>query len=70
MSAKANWLNPKLIFEAALADLDSDNARLGGTGTVVLERARPLPAQTESVRLRRERALNEAAEALAKLWKR
>jgi len=70
MSAKANWPNAKLMFEAALADLDSDNVRLGGTGTVVLERARPLRAQTESVRLRRERALNEAAEALAKLWKR
>jgi hypothetical protein len=70
MSAKANWPNAKLMFEAALADLDSDNVRFGGTGTVVLERARPLRAQTESVRLRRERALNEAAEALAKLWKR
>jgi hypothetical protein len=70
MSAKANWPNPKLIFEAALADLDNDDTRSGGTGTVVLERARPLRAQTESVRLRRERALNEAAEALAKLWQR
>jgi hypothetical protein len=71
MSAKPSWSNPKLIFEAALADLNNtDNSTLGGAGSIVLDRARPLRAQTESTRLRRERALNEAAEALAKLWKR
>jgi len=71
MSAKPSWSNPKLIFEAALADLNNnDNSAMANAGSVVLDRARPLRAQRESVRLRRERALNEAAEALAKLWKR
>lgn len=70
MSAKPSWSNPKLIFEAALADLNSNNPTMNDAGSVVLDRARPLRAQWESTRLRRERALNEAAEALAKLWKR
>ena len=70
MSAKPSWSNPKLIFDAALADLNSDNSRLSDADSIVLDRARPLRAQKESNRLRRERALNEAAEALAKLWKR
>jgi hypothetical protein len=70
MSAKPSWSNPKLIFDAALADLNNDNSKLSNAGSIVLDRARPLRAQTESTRLRRERALNEAAEALAKLWKR
>jgi hypothetical protein len=70
MSAKPSWSNPKLIFDAALADLNNDNSKLSDAGSVVLDRARPLRAQRESTRLRRERALNEAAEALAKLWKR
>jgi hypothetical protein len=70
MSAKPSWSNPKLIFDAALADLNNDNSKLSDAGSVVLDRARPLRAQTESTRLRKERALNEAAEALAKLWKR
>jgi hypothetical protein len=70
MSAKPSWSNPKLIFDATLADLNSDNSKLSDAGSIVLDRARPLRAQRESNRLRRERALNEAAEALAKLWKR
>lgn len=70
MSAKSTWSNPKLIFDAALADLNKDNSSLSNGASIVLDRARPLRAQRESIRLRRERALNEAAEALAKLWKR
>lgn len=70
MSAKPSWSNPKLIFDAALSNLINDNSKLSDAGSIVLDRARPLRAQTESPRLRRERALNEAAEALAKLWKR
>ena len=70
MSAKPSWSNPKLIFEAALADLNGDTSSMSDAGSEVLDRARPLRAQRESMRLRRERALNEAAEALAKLWKR
>ena len=68
-AVKPNPLNPKLIFEAALADLN-DEPRPARTGRVALSPGRPLRAYTESVRLRRERALNEAADALAKLWKR
>lgn len=70
MSAKPSWSNPKLIFDAALADLNRDNSKLSDAGSIALDRARPLRAQRESNRLRRERALNEAAEALSKLWKR
>ncbi|MGC2195540.1 MAG: hypothetical protein WA628_12755 [Terriglobales bacterium] len=70
MSAKPNLPNPKLIFDAALEDLDNNGTRLNRSGAIALERARPLRARTEDMRLRRERALNEAAEALAKLWKR
>jgi hypothetical protein len=75
MSTKPNPLsaktptNPQLIFDAALADLN-DDPRLTRSGAPVLQRARPLRACTESMRLRRERALNEAADALAKLWRR
>jgi hypothetical protein len=66
---KPNPLNPRLIFEAALADLN-DEPRSARAGRIALRPGRPLRACTESVRLRRERALNEAANALAKLWKR
>jgi hypothetical protein len=62
-------LNPQVIFDAALADLNEE-PRLGHPSASVLHRARPLRACIESTRLRRERALNEAAEALARLWKR
>jgi len=62
-------LNPKLIFDAALADLNEE-PRLSHSSATILHRVRPLRACTESSRVRRERALNEAAEALAKLWKR
>jgi len=61
--------NPQLIFDAALADLN-DEPRVTRSGAPVLQRSRPLRACTEGTRLRRERALNEAADALAKLWKR
>lgn len=69
VSLKPSPLNPKLIFEAALADLN-DEPRSTRAGRIALNRRRPLRACTESARLRRERALNEAADALAKLWKR
>ncbi len=62
-------INPQLIFEAALADLNEE-PRATSSGAPVLHRARPLRACTESSRVRRERALNEAADALAKLWRR
>jgi hypothetical protein len=62
-------INAKLIFDAALADLNEE-PRLTHSGSAVLHRTRPLRACTESIRLRRERAISEAAEALAKLWKR
>ena len=70
MSTKPNLPNPKLIFDAALADLDNNGSRRNRAGALALERARPLRARTESMGLKRERALNEAANALAKLWKR
>ena len=75
MSTKPNPLNTKiptnaqLIFDAALADLNEE-PRVTTSGAPVLHRARPLRACTDSMRARRERALNEAADALAKLWKR
>ena len=59
-----------MIFEAALATLDNDDARLSGPGAATLQRMRPLRARGESARLSRERALDEAAHALAKIWKR
>lgn len=69
ITSKLNPLNPKLIFEAALADLN-DEPHAARSGRIALNPGRPLRAYTESIRLRRERALNEAADALAKLWKR
>jgi len=59
-----------MIFEAALAVVDSDGSRSRATAGALLDRGRPLRSRTESAHSQKERALNDAAEALAKLWKK
>lgn len=59
-----------MIFEAALTVVDSDDSRSRTAAVAILDRVRPLRSRTESVRLQKERALNDAAEALSRLWKK
>jgi len=59
-----------MIFEAALTVVDSDDCCSRTAAVALLDRARPLRSRTESARLQKERALNDAAEALARLWKK
>ena len=62
--------DPRIIFEAALAVINNDNDRRSRKAEAVLRRTRPLRTHVESTRLQQERALNDAAEALAKLWRK
>jgi hypothetical protein len=61
--------DPRIIFEAALAVMNSDDKR-SQKAEALLRRTRPLRTRIESNRLQQERALNDAAEALAKLWRK
>jgi hypothetical protein len=69
-SSKPLNLDPRMIFEAALTVVDSDDNCSRTAAAALLDRVRPLRSRTENARLQRERALNDAAEALAKLWKK
>jgi hypothetical protein len=68
--AKPLTSDAQRIFEAALTVVDSDDSRSRTAAAALLERTRPLRSRTESPRIQKERALNDAAEALARLWKR
>jgi hypothetical protein len=72
MSASSKPLNldPRMIFEAALAVVESDDSCARTAAVALLDRVRPLRSRTESAHSQKERALNDAAEALAKLWKK
>lgn len=59
-----------MIFEAALTVVDSDDNRSRTAAVALLDRGRPLRSRTESAHSQKVRALNDAAEALAKLWKK
>ena len=63
-------MDPRLIFEAALTVASSDDNHSRETAVALLERLRPLRTHTQDTRIQRERALNDAAEALTKLWKK
>ena len=69
-SSKPLNLDPRMIFEAALAVVDSDDSCSRTAAVALLDRGRPLRSRTESAHSQKERALNDAAEALAKLWKK
>jgi hypothetical protein len=69
-SSKPLNLDPRLIFEAALTVVDSDDNCSRTAAVALLDRARPLRSRTESARSQKERALNDAAQALAKLWRK
>jgi len=66
MSTKPTRPNPQAVFETALAilnqnDLNSENSKPA--------RSLPLRASFDRVRMK-QHALNEAAHALAEIWKR
>jgi len=61
--------DPRIIFEAALAIINNDE-NSARKAEAVLQRTRPLRTRVESTHLQKERALNDAAEALAKLWRK
>ena len=63
-------MDPTLIFEAALTVVDSEDNRSRNAAVALLDRTRPLRTRTQDSRTQKERALNDAAEALAKLWKK
>ena len=63
-------MDPRLIFEAALTVAGADNSHSLTAAVALLDRVRPLRSRTESAPLQKERALNDAAEALTKLWKK
>jgi hypothetical protein len=66
MSTKPTRPNPQAVFESALAVL---NQKDSSTESSKLAKSLPLRASFDRVRVK-ERALNEAAHALAELWKR
>jgi hypothetical protein len=69
-SSKPLTTDPMLIFEAALTVVDSEDNRSRNAAVELLERVRPLRTRTQDSRIQKERALNDAAKALAKLWKK
>ena len=69
-SSKPLNLDPRMIFEAALTVVDSEDSHSRTAAVAFLDRVRPLRSRTENARLQKERALNDAAEALSKLWKK
>ena len=62
--------DPRIIFEAALAVMNNSDAKSSQKAEALLRRTRPLRTRIESNRAQQERALNDAAEALAKLWRK
>jgi hypothetical protein len=66
MSTKPARPNPQAVFESALAIL---NQKDSSPENLKPAKSLPIRASFDSVRVK-ERALNEAAHALAELWKR
>jgi hypothetical protein len=69
-SSKPLTMDPRLIFEAALTVVDSEDNCSRIAAAELLDRMRPLRTHTQDSKIQKERALNDAAEALAKLWKK
>lgn len=65
MSTKPTRPNPQAVFESALAILDQKDS---SAEKPKLAKSLPIRASFDSVRLK-QRALNQAAHALAELWK-
>jgi hypothetical protein len=68
--SKSALSNIKLMFETALTVISSGDSSALEETSAILWQTRPLKVCQEGTDFQKQRALNDAASALARLWKR